>query len=323
MNLYARCWPAYARLLQRGRAPILAGPWRGEVGFEALYWIPFLKRFVKRYGIDPNRVHPITRGGAEAWYGLGDGDELYDLRTPQDVRVENRLQHQKYHMLKQMRWTPFDRAVMKEASEGRRFQMIHPLWMYARLTPFFNSAMGLHDLEQDCLYEPLTVPALPEGLVLPERFVAVRFYLRHTFPGHPQIVAFARESIRTMAQHTPVILLNTGIHADDHQDIYVKDIPNVFTLTDLCAVTPANNLAIQSAVIGRALGFVGTYGGLAQLALRLGKPSVSYYSEWSGTAMAHKHLADAIALNANLPCLVLKVGELPLLQSVCPALQLV
>ena len=101
-------------------------------------------------------------------------------------------------------------------------------------------------------------------------------------------------------------------------DIKAKPHPNVFSLTDLCQVTAENNMAIQSAVIGRALGFVGTYGGLAQLALRLGKPSVSYYHKWGGTSMAHKHLADAMALQHGLPCIVQKVGELPLLQTVAP-----
>jgi len=162
------------------------------------------------------------------------------------------------------------------------------------------------------------VPAPPADLVLPERFVAVRFYIRYTFPANPQLVQFAQESIRQIASHTPVVLLNSGVHADDHADIKSKPIPNVQSLTDLCNVTPQNNLAVQAAVLGRALGFVGTYGGLAQLALRLGKPSVSYYAEWGGTAMAHKHLADAIALQRGLPHVVQKVGEIPLLHAVMP-----
>lgn len=319
-------WPAYKHYLKHSDLPILCGPWRGEVGFEALYWIPFIHRLIKRYGIAPERLIPITRGGAEAWYGTRSGVELYGLRTPQDVRVENRLQHNKNRMLKQVEWTAFDRAVMKDAAKQlglTRYLTLHPSWMFTRLNPFFASAMDLFALEQECLFDPLVAPALPAGVTLPDRFVAVRFYLRHTYPGHPNLVAYAQESIRTIASHTPVVLLNAGVHVDDHQDIGLKATLNVIPLTDLCPITPENNLAVQSAVIARSLGFVGTYGGLAQLALRLGKPSVSYYHEWGGTAMAHKHLADAIALQSHLPCLVLKVGELPLLQSVAPVVQVV
>lgn len=325
----SRLWPAYKRILQHSTLPILCGPFRGEVGFEVLYWIPFLKRFAKRYNIDPARLIPVTRGGMGALYGFGDPIELYSLCSPQDVRVENRIQHAKYQMLKQMRVIPFDREMLAKAVPSGRYLTLHPSWMFTRLERYFASKMSLHELEQECLFEPLMAPALPAGVTLPEKFIAVRFYLRHTFPGHPQLIQFATESVKTMAQTTPVVLLHSGVHADDHQDIGIKTFPHhgavrdVVKLTDLCEVTPQNNLAIQAAVLARALGFVGTYGGLAQMALRIGKPSVSYYAEWGGTAMAHKHLADAIALQAGIPCQVHKVGELPLLQSVVPAMQLV
>lgn len=322
----SRLWPAYKHLLQHSSLPILCGPWRGEVGFEALYWIPVIRRLMKRYHIAPERLIPITRGGASVWYGTADGPDLYALRSPQDVRIENRLQHMKHQMLKQIEWTPFDRSVILNAAKSlniTRYLTLHPSWMFTRLNPYFASAMSLKDLEHECLFDPLVAPAIPEGLQLPERFVAVRFYLRHTYPGHPNLVAFAQESIRTIASHTPVVLLNAGIHVDDHADIGLKPHPNVINLTDLCPITPENNLAVQSAVIARSLGFVGTYGGLSQLALRLGKPSVSYYHEWGGTAMAHKHLADAISLQGHIPALVLRVGELPLLQSVAPVVQMI
>ena len=49
--------------------PILAGPWLGEVGFELLYWIPFLRWFAERYGVSPDRLIAVSRGGsAAAWY---------------------------------------------------------------------------------------------------------------------------------------------------------------------------------------------------------------------------------------------------------------
>ena len=318
-------WPLYRKRLQYSNLPILAGPFRGEIGFEVLYWIPFLRRLMKRYRIAPERVIPITRGGASLWYGGPQRLDLFYLRTPQLVRVENRIQHATYQQLKQIVVTSFDRQVLRDAAHQHGFKkylVLHPAWMYACLRPYFAGAMSLAALEQHCLFETIPTPALPDDVTLPTPFVAVRFYLRHTFPGHPLLVQFAQESVKMMAQNTAVVLLNSGIHADEHVDIPIPDQPNVYRMTD-CRVTPQNNLALQSAVIGRALGFVGTYGGLAQLALRLGKPSVSYYHEWGGTSIAHKHLADALALKNTIPCLVLKVGELPVLQSVVPALQLV
>ena len=319
--IHPKLWPIKQQILKRSAIPILCGPFRGEVGFEALYWIPFLKRFAKSHGIDTERLIPVTRGGMGKLYGMGEPIELYGLRTPQDIRVENRVQHAKHQQLKQTHWVDFDRKALADAAKVLRldsFLTLHPGWMFQRLNQFFLSETGPAALEREAFFEPLTVPAPPDDLVLPEKFVAVRFYHRYTFPMHPQLIEFAQESIRQIAKGVPVILLNSGIHADDHIDVAVKDTENVYKLTDLCDITPQNNLAAQASVIGRALGFVGTYGGLAQLALRLGKPSVSYYQEWGGTAMAHKHLADAIALQRNLPHIVQKVGEIPLMQTVMP-----
>lgn len=323
--IHSRLWFAKQQRLKHSKLPILVGPFRGEVGFEALYWIPFVKRLAKRLHIDPSRLIPITRGGAAALYGMGnvEGNDLYTLATPQEVRIENRIQHAKHQQLKQTHWIDFDRKALELAAYRlglKDYLTLHPGWMFARLGPYFDSRMGLHQLEREALFDALTVPALPEGLTLPEKFVAVRFYLRYTFQAHPQIVSFAQESIKQIANGSTVVLLNTGLHVDEHIDVHGKPHPNVLKLSELTKLTPENNLAVQSAVIGRALGFVGTYGGLAQLALRLGKPSVSYYQEWGGTSIAHKHLADAIALKNALPCIVQKVGEIPLLQAVVPAI---
>src|SRR5688572_30907970 len=55
--------------LARGRGPIVAGPWLSEVGFEALYWIPFLGWFEDRFRVDRERVVAVSRGGVGDWYG--------------------------------------------------------------------------------------------------------------------------------------------------------------------------------------------------------------------------------------------------------------
>ncbi len=49
--------------------PIIVGPWTGEVGFELLYWVPFVRWSVARYGIPPERLFVVSRGGAAPWYG--------------------------------------------------------------------------------------------------------------------------------------------------------------------------------------------------------------------------------------------------------------
>jgi hypothetical protein len=58
---------------------------------------------------------------------------------------------------------------------------------------------------------------------------------------------------------------------------------------------------------------------MAQLALRLGKPSVSVYDDWHGTALPHRHLSEALALQMGTAFHVVRIADLPLLQHSLPA----
>jgi hypothetical protein len=109
----------HARLisrLRRSTKPILVGPFRGEVGFEVLYWIPWLRYLRETLKIAPERIIPIGRAGSACWYGCPTGVELYSLRTPQELRVVNRINQQKYGMLKQIYYDAFDQAIVEEVA---------------------------------------------------------------------------------------------------------------------------------------------------------------------------------------------------------------
>ena len=50
--------------LTKSDAPIVIGPWVGEVGYELLYWIPFLNWALKEFGLTGRRLIVVSRGGA-------------------------------------------------------------------------------------------------------------------------------------------------------------------------------------------------------------------------------------------------------------------
>ncbi len=39
-----------------GDGPVVVGPWLSELGFELLYWIPFVTAIRRRRDIDPKRL---------------------------------------------------------------------------------------------------------------------------------------------------------------------------------------------------------------------------------------------------------------------------
>lgn len=319
-----RTWAAYLHLLKRTDWPILVGPWHGEVGFEVLYWIPFLEK-LKDAGIAPDRLIPISRGGASAWYHVPQGLELFAMRTPQQVRIENRIQVEKHGLLKQTHVTPFDRQVLTDAAETlklRRYHVLHPAWMYHVLAPYWTGEQGFRWLAQRTTHKQIPYPVAPQALTLPEVFVAARFYHRETWNVQQKLTRQATEAMLCkVADQNPVVVLESETIADEHLDFPVPAHPNILRLRNLFPLNPETNLMVQSAVLAKAQGFIGVYGGFAQLALMLRKPAVTFYQDWAGTSVVHRHLSDVLALQSGLPFLVLKAQEIPLISSILPEMQ--
>jgi hypothetical protein len=59
---------------------LVAGPWLAEVGYEVLYWVPFLRWVTDRFRVPPERLTLASRGGCQDWYkGMASGYfELFD-----------------------------------------------------------------------------------------------------------------------------------------------------------------------------------------------------------------------------------------------------
>lgn len=291
------------------------------MGFEALYWQPFVQALI-RDGVAPERLIPISRGGAAVWYGTPTGVELYGMRTPQQIRLAMIKLARKYGSNKQAHVTAFDRAILHDTAETLQlpqYWTLHPAWLYQTCWPFWGGLRGIDWITPRLAIGPMPLPALPQGLELPPAFVAAKFYWRTTFPPEMSTKSFVEACLRHVAKRHPVILLDTPFHVDDHMDCALAAVPNVTPLSQLYPhLTVETALAVQSAVLGRAIGFVGTYGGTSHLALRYGRPNVSLYLQWHGAALAHKHLCEAIGLAMGVPTHVLSLADVPMLQAALP-----
>lgn len=266
----------------RGRGPIIAGPWLSEVGFEVLYWIPFLRWFEDRYRIDPGRVIAISRGGVGGWYGdlAARYVEIFDHLSPEEFGRRNRERHQREEAGGQKQTTigPLDDALIAAARSVagvKNGAICHPSLMYRLFSRFWYGNRALDLVTSRTRYVPLT--ATPVNLGLPERYVAAKFYTGAALPGTPEARGALRELVRTAAARMPVVMLDTGMATDEHEDYLFGDIPNVLSLRD--RLVPATNLGVQTAAIARAQGFIGTCGSLAWLAPLLGVDTLAVYSE--------------------------------------------
>jgi hypothetical protein len=312
-SLYLR---AYLRYLASTSKPIVLGPFRSEPGFEVLYWLPFLQWALKTYKIAPERCIALSRGGMGVFYPAKSHVDLYAIRGVDAVRVENKIDEEQRKIQKQTNVTAWDRQAASDAVQDifglervpaisgklwshvpRSYHLLHPSWMYWLFNDYWDERATIKLVADHCDFAPPLMPGVPEGFNLPDKFVAVRFYERHTFPLHDQVKAIAIDIAQSLASQFPVVLLNQNLFADDHVDLPIQGT-NIYQLP---TISPDQNFIMQAAVIARAQAFVGTYGGICQWALRYGKPSLSFYTQFTGTAMAHRHLSQTLAARMGVP----------------------
>lgn len=298
---------AYLQYLAKTNRPIVCGPFRSEAGFEQLYWIPFLHWAQKYAGISPDRCIALSRGGMGSLYPAKHAVDLYALRGVDAVRLENQVDQTTRGIQKQTQVTQWDREAAKEAAKGEAHHLLHPSWMYWLFEDYWEERATSRLVANHTEFAPLPVPNLPDGMALPDKFVAVRFYERHTFPFHDEIKQMATEMVRAIASKHPVVLLNQQLFADDHTDLPIVG-PNIYQLP---TVKPEQNFLLQAAVLARAQAFVGTYGGVAQWALRYRKPSLSWYVNFSGTAQAHRSLSNMLSAASGVP---FEVGDIKMIR---------
>jgi hypothetical protein len=291
-----------ARHIAASKRPIILGPWRSEVGFEVLYWLPFLSQLRQTYGWDKQRLIALSRGGMGALYDTAGHADLFQFLPVETVRLHTWRAQQTQASVKQLAMEPWERNVAQLAASAMGLHnpiIFHPSWMYRILQPFWFDSMTTAKLSTWIDPKPIPALPLPEGLKLPDRFIAVRIYGRSTLEPHDGMMLSLRQALLRFAQKQPLVFLTSDERYDDHADL-IRPFAN--NMADISAhLKPTNNLAVQAAVLQRAALCITTYGGLSQLALRMGIPTLALYSKWQGTAFAHLDLSQRLALSGNVP----------------------
>lgn len=295
--------------LARSDGPIVVGPWHSEVGFELLYWVPFLRWATRTYALDPSRLVAVSRGGVSSWYA-GIADRYLDIFDVLDAEEFRRLTEERWEQTggqKQTVLGPWDERILDAfgpALDWAPERLLHPLTMYNLFRRFWKGGVPIrHVLDRVDLarFEKPDDPRLVASL--PERYVAVRFYFRPSFPDTADNRRLAHDVISALARSVDVVLLNTGLVVDDHED-FAPDV-GASIHRPLLGGKSAENLHAQSVVISRAQSFVGTYGGLSYLGPCYGVPSFAFYSQSEHFFPSHLDVARRLEATTGAPLVLL------------------
>ena len=246
------------------------------MGFELLYWIPFLRSVLEREGIPREQVTAVSRGGAAPWYGdlAGGSVELLDHFREDELKEWLTRRVESSRTQKQMTVGQFEREFERRARgalpDGAG--LLHPSVMYDLFTPFWAGRRSVGLVGHWSRWGPLPPQGRPAWL--PGDYVAVKAYFTKPFPDTERNREFLRGLLTSLSGRTDVVLLKSGVDIDDHHDFLEAE--GVHTLAD--RMTPSNNLAVQTDVVAGARALITTYGGFSYLGPLLGTPTVSFHS---------------------------------------------
>lgn len=287
------------RLVSRDRL-IVAGPWISEVGFETLYWLPFLRWVMAAFRLTPGRLVAVSRGGVGGWYtGIADRYlEIWDDLDPADFAQRNAARGQ----TKQDEPSAFERDLVEGVARRlgtREFDVLYPGLMYRLFALYWSGQRAMGFVDAHTRFARVEARALDsvafDPRCLPPEYVAVKFYAARSLPDTPDVRRMVRRLVAELAERCAVVLLDTGLAlGDDHTD-YVVDGARVLSARPW--MTPQNNLAVQTQIIAGARAFVGTCGSLAWLAPRLGVDTSALYVD---AKFLHAHLAVAMRASHKL-----------------------
>jgi hypothetical protein len=311
--------------LAQGQAPIVLGPWVTEVGFELLYWIPFLAWAQREFALDPERLVVVSRGGTASWYRhiTRRYVEIFDLISASEFveanrrRIEAARGRVKSYAVAE---TDLDLVERTRALLGvPQLSLLPPSLMYTFYRSWWQggSPTDTWHVENHSRYARLAPPESSLAPDLPEEFVAVKFYFSNAFPDTRANRDFVATLVRDLAARTPVVLLNGNPRLDDHVECDPGRMERVTTVGE--RMTPSCNLALQTEIVSRAKAFVGTYGGLSYVAPLLGVNAIAFYSE---RRFKEHHLALAHRIFASLggaSFSVLGTGALPAVGLLSPS----
>jgi hypothetical protein len=274
-----------------GGGPIVVGPWLAEVGYEVLYWIPFLRWLVDAHGISRDRVIAVSRGGLEDSYDevAGRYVDIFDLMTPQELAAANAARQAQHEAggRKQTGTSPLEAdlvARVKGHLSIPEARVCQPAFLFRMFRNVWHGNLPVDVFTTHTRYarRRLATPRIPG---VPDDFIAVKLYAGPALTTAEPTRAAARALVEQAARIAPVVLLETDLGLDEHRDFDLRGIANVTSAAAL--MQPRTNLGLQLSLIQRSRFFLGTCGGLAWVAPFLGVATVAVYDT---DAMLAPHL---------------------------------
>ncbi|MCF8479059.1 MAG: hypothetical protein K9H25_01380 [Rhodospirillum sp.] len=282
---------------------LVVGPWTMEVGFELLYWIPFLRAKLAESGPGTDRITAVGRGIAPSWYeGIADNTvDILDHWTPETFRDRVEAQVRNGGLRKPFGMGDLERDLLTDIlgspPEDGTYELIAPPTLFARFRNVWGSRIAGPGVIEHLRFASVTPPPPPVGLPS-EPFLTAKLYFSEAFPDTERNRAFLRDVLDGARSEMPVVLLGLPDRLDDHQSFRL-DAPGLIDGTVFYG--SKGNLEVQTAIVGASRGLISVYGGFTYLGGLLGKPGLALVDDASEVNPVHFAVEHAMLSALGAP----------------------
>ena len=282
------------RALAERPGPVIVGPWISEAGFELLYWIPFVAWAARHANLRRDRLVVVSRGGTARWYAhiATRYRDVFAFMTPDEFRTRNEARIAGQEGQKHFEISELDEDIYRRVAHGLGVaspSWLHPSTMYQLFRPYWLQQLPTDLVRAFTAPQALELAGLAKPAGLPDRYIAVKFYGNLALPYTDANRAFVADAMGRLTRRHHVVLLQTGVQFDDHDDFATAAPGRIHAVDHL--MTPQTNLDVQTAVIRHADALVGTYGGFSYLGPFAGARTLTFYSEPTGFRIDHQEMA--------------------------------
>jgi hypothetical protein len=289
-----------AKLLGDKSKKIVFGPWISEIGYETLYWVPFIRWMVQFYSLPTEKVVIISRGNTFEWYKdlCGEYYDIFDHYTLEEFKREQSTRLEQTSLQKHYEQTNFEREIVSKVMSGDRgdhCSVVYPGVMYRLFKPFWTGRLPadfvLHHTQFTIEKNHGRIPDF-----LPKHdYICAKFYASECFPFSEKTMNKLLSFIEALLLKHRIVFLKTNLDIDDHSEPFYQKIldlksPNAFFIDE--HLDYKNNLKVQDTIVANSKFFIGTYGGFSYLAPLYGISAHTFYSEEGVVLQKHNELLN-------------------------------
>lgn len=261
--------------IKNSNAPIVIGPFLMELGFELLYWIPFVTKLLAEIETKEKPIYVLGRGGSQNWYPIQDKVciEVFDFWSESEFNSSASMRYKSFGNQKQIAPHFSEEILLENFSQLyglKSFQVLHPSLMVLLLEFYWDSRYPVKWLTHFCDFEKVQKEFVRSKNV--KQFeVGFKFYSRESLESTNGFACCVR-AFKSKFKPGKSLHFLPQLNIDEHTP-FVEFIDSSDVI---CEPGIRNNLFVQSIELAKCKAFMGTYGGFAYLAQYLGVPTAAW-----------------------------------------------